>query len=157
MAPIPYPAKDAVCGVPLSGEAISGTWIARPAEARLALAARPVAVEIESGSDVVLAVPVASLYLGARPVILRVDVSVLAGMPGVEVGALPVAITISSWIVIAEAGLALNANGTIVYVGAVWLWQAKCLPLDLEPADCEPLDLEPATVGALDLQPLNCR
>ena len=44
MAYPPPPYKDAVCGVPVSGEAICGTWWAYPARGTLTLAGRQVTI-----------------------------------------------------------------------------------------------------------------
>jgi hypothetical protein len=53
MAYPPPPYKDAVCGVPVCGEAICGTWWAYPARATLTLSGRQVTILIPTITTVV--------------------------------------------------------------------------------------------------------
>jgi hypothetical protein len=131
MAYPPPPYKDAVCGQPVAGEAITGTWWAYPARGTLTLNGRP---PILSGVGVIVSVNRGVLTLSARTTNLNA----------------------SSTIPVGRAVLTLN--GRIArFVGQDWLYPIDCDELDLAAADCVDMTLVVAGTTTLDLAPLDCR
>lgn len=148
--------KDAVCGVPLCGQAVAGVWVALPAEAGVALGGQQVAITIASGSDSIVSVTAATLHLGASPATASISGSVTVTMPGLVLGSVAVTSTTTSAVAVSGAGLLLGALAA-VFVGEVWLWPEVCEELDLAEAPSIDFDLAEAASTSFVLQPLNCR
>jgi hypothetical protein len=154
MAYPPPPYADAVCGTPLCGEAICGTWWAYPPTAGQGLGATiPDAVTIISGDTV----PSAGLGLGATPPGLVLTPGPLfPPSAGVGLGAtVPVGIRISSILSVPSAGLGLGATPPSA-VGATWLTPAECTDMTLLEPVAGSLVLVGAPESDLVLDPEEC-
>ena len=141
---------DAVTGIAVTGETITGTWWAEPAEATLDLGAYVPGVSIVSGSSTEVDPPQGELQLAASlPTVVVIEsVTIAAPQAALQLaGTSPTSLTISSTMLPPEAQLHLLAGPTtITFVGQVWLHEFTCIEDDLAPApDPVVLDLVPST------------
>src|SRR5215472_12995828 len=151
---------DAVTGIAVTGETITGTWWAEPAEAALKLAAYAPSVSIVSGPIITITPAQAVLVLKAYVPVAQVIESVTLAAPQakLKLAARAPTLTISSTSLPPQARLLLVAGpATIVFVGQVWLHDLDCEDLTLVTADCSTLVLAAADCSTVPLAPLTPR
>jgi len=131
------PTVSAICGLPLSGQAITGVLVAPPGSITLTVGQAgytfgPYAVEATD----------------------RQDITLVVGEPGEQFGARPVTLALGAAAQPVEAGYVLGAYSNFVHIGQVFLWPNDCTEVDLAPADCSTLVLAAADCSTVPLAPL---
>lgn len=135
---------DAVCGVPICGNAVCGTWWAYPPSPDLDLYG---VVPSDIFIGVIVQAPAAELDLWAvPPSLLIVDFIVIAVTAAeLDLGSIAPVLLIDTILQPLAAELELLAD--VHFAGQVWLWPSKCGEVALVPS-------EPTTVV---LAPVVCR
>lgn len=166
MAVPPPPYADAVTGLPLAGEAVTGTWFAWSFGPGIALGANPPVIDIypsgqtppaglklgawlpTHGTQVV--VSASGLKLGAYPAEARLNGGGQPLPAGLLLGAVAPAYRSSSSLPAPPGGLLLGGE-TPAYAGQQPILPVYCVDVDLEPVSCEPSVLVGA-VTSISLQ-----
>jgi hypothetical protein len=176
----PPPYADAVTGLPVTGDSITGTWWAYPQQAGLKLGAyAPGLVIVNAQNDVTLTFPNAGLLLGSYAPEARISfTAVIPTTPGLLLGAIAPqthadfaavlqqaglllgarapALTIFSTITLSEAGLVLGMYAAS-FIGQTWLSDLHCIEDDLAVLACTERDLVLAGESTIDLDLVGCR
>lgn len=148
----PPPYADAVCGTPITGEAICGAWWAYPQPSGLGLGGYPpVVVVLEVG-----VVPPAGLRLGAWVPALSISPAALVVTPaGLRLGTVVPSYLLSQRLSTAPAGLRLSTAPGRAYV--VWIVPGVCVDLPLVAAPEQELALAAASCTTIPLTRARCR
>lgn len=149
--PPPGAHSDALCGVPLCGEAICGAFWIYVCPAGTGLGGVSPTVVLVSDE-----VPIAELYLGAyEPETIEVD-ALVAPLAGLFLGAEVPAYSISGILSMPAAGLGLGGD-LPEFVGQTFLGVLVCEEIDLTTLACVGIDLAEAPALSDDLEPVDCR
>jgi hypothetical protein len=147
----PPPYADALCGVPVCGEAVCGAWWGYPASAGLRLGGELPLLDILEG-DIV---PAAGLALGALAPGLSIGATHSPPSAGLAFGASAPALVIASVHFPPAAGLALGAS-VPERVGAESLLPVYCLDVILQPDSEGSMVLVEDAETTLALSALEC-